>query len=99
MWGFKSKSDKYLANIIYKLILDKRIATKYNNESKIQGDQNFLADYIYPLIKDNSLIHDSYFCRSYLDSEPFPTKRLGNCFVGAYAREGCNQSVLECPFG
>lgn len=42
-----------------------------------QVDQLFLRDVIYPLVKDNALVHDEFFAR-----KPFPTKRIGKYFVG-----------------
>jgi hypothetical protein len=42
-----------------------------------QVDQHFLRDIIYPLIKDNCVVHDEFF-----DNKPFPSKREHNQFVG-----------------
>jgi len=42
-----------------------------------QVDQNFLRDIIYPIVKNNSLVHDEFF-----DKKPFPTKREPKRFVG-----------------
>lgn len=42
-----------------------------------QVDQNFLRDIIYPIVKNNSLVHDEFF-----DKKPFPSKRPINIFVG-----------------
>jgi len=70
-----------------------------NLESKKGFDQFFLADYVYPLVKQVAVIHDSYCCLSYRDSQPFPTKRIGNCFVAAIG--GCNETGIyyPCPIG
>jgi hypothetical protein len=42
-----------------------------------QVDQFFLKDIIYPLIKDNCVVHDEFF-----NNKPFPSKRENNRFVG-----------------
>lgn len=46
-----------------------------------QVDQNFLTQVIYPLIKDNSIVHDEYHnfdeCK-----RKFPTERINKEFVG-----------------
>jgi len=42
-----------------------------------QVDQNFLRDIIYPIVKNNSLVHDEFF-----DKKQFPSKRPINIFVG-----------------
>ena len=99
MWGFRPNLDRKTANNIYELILNRELALKYNQNSLKGQDQYFLADKIYPLIRDNSIIHDSYLCNSYKDSEPFPTKRKGNCFV-AFNELQCNETssqFYECP--
>jgi hypothetical protein len=46
-----------------------------------QVDQNFLARIIYPMVKDNSMIHDEF--HNYNDDKrPFPSKRENKEFVG-----------------
>jgi protein O-GlcNAc transferase len=42
-----------------------------------QVDQNFLKDIIYPIVKNNSLVHDEFF-----DKKPFPSNREKDRFVG-----------------
>jgi hypothetical protein len=42
-----------------------------------QVDQNFLRDIIYPIVKNNSLVHDEFF-----DKKPFPSIRKNKEFVG-----------------
>jgi hypothetical protein len=46
-----------------------------------QVDQNFLARIIYPMVKNNSIIHDEYHNID-LDKKPFPTERINKEFVG-----------------
>ena len=55
---------------------------KQQIESYIKGDfwqvdQNFLRDIIYPIVKNNSLVHDEFF-----EHIPFPSKREPKRFVG-----------------
>lgn len=98
MWGFKSNFDRKLSNDLINKIINKHLAKKYNFNSKKGLDQYFLRDKIYDLIKDKSIIHDSYWCNRFNDSEPFPTKRKGNCFVGKIGL--CNEydnSFAKCP--
>ena len=49
-------------------------------DDKNQVDQNFLRDVVYPIVKDNSTIHDEFF-----DKKPFPSNapaRTNSYFVG-----------------
>jgi len=100
MWGFFNARNRELSNKIFNLILNKQIALKYNLNSKKGYDQFFLADHVYPLVKQVAVIHDSYCCLTYRDSQPFTTKRIGNCFVGA-SGGGCNETgtFYTCPIG
>ena len=99
MWGFFNAKNRDLSNKIFNLILNKQLALKYNLNSKKGYDQYFLADHVYPLVKQVAVIHDSYCCLTYRDSQPFPTKRIGNCFIGAVG--SCNESgtFYTCPIG
>ena len=47
-----------------------------------QVDQNFLREMIYPIIKDNAMVHDEYF-----EKKPFPSARAPKRFVGQAFRE------------
>jgi hypothetical protein len=46
-----------------------------------QVDQNFLAKIIYPMVKNNSIIHDEFHNYN-SDKKSFPTKRENKEFVG-----------------
>ena len=102
MWGFRNDLNRRLANHIYGLITNRNISKFYNfnNKSQRGHDQFFLRDHVYPLIKFNSTQHDSYFCESFKNlTIPFPTERVGNCFVGgtSWACFGTNRSLSTCP--
>ena len=43
-----------------------------------QIDQQFLAKYVWPIVKDNVIVHDEIF-----DKCPWPVKRIGGEYVGA----------------
>jgi hypothetical protein len=82
MWGLKVAKNKELSNKIFKKIIDSKIYSSIKEISKRNNDQLFLRDKIYHLLRNVSIIHDSYHCKLYKDSEPFPTKRDGFSFVG-----------------
>ncbi|CAF0746412.1 unnamed protein product [Brachionus calyciflorus] len=99
MWGFKNSEYRRLGREIFKLIIDKKIAKKYNKNGKSRKDydQLFLENYFYNRIYNISTIHDSFYCDHYPNSKPFPSKRVGDCFIG---RVGfCNESntFRNCP--
>jgi hypothetical protein len=71
MWGARNGILKGIVNKINEYIKTDKFINDYN------VDQNFLRDYIYPLVKEKAIIHDPFF-----DNLPFPTKRIGRQFVG-----------------
>jgi len=104
MWGFYNERDRNLGKQIFKNLTDQLIASKYHEsgtETKDGPDQFFLHDYVYPIIRSRSTIHDSYLCKQYNDSEPFPTERVGFCYVAVHHNfiEKCatNDTLNECP--
>lgn len=71
MWGCRNG----ILDNIKEMIHDYDMG-EYSN--KYQVDQNFLRDVIYPIVKDNSMVHDEFF-----EKKPFPTSRLNpQDFVG-----------------
>jgi len=101
MWGFYNQRDRNLGKGIFKKIIDPNISKKFINGKVTEKgpDQHFLTTYVYPLIRSRSVIHDSFLCNNYKDSKPFPTKRIGSCFIGAAGNyEKCSQEKFhECP--
>ena len=71
MWGCRNG----ILDSIKEMIHDYDMG-EYSN--KYQVDQNFLRDVIYPIVKDNSMVHDEFF-----EKKPFPTPRINSQdFVG-----------------
>ena len=85
MWGFYNSRDRQLANKLFELIIDRNTSLKYNgnNKNSYNADQVFLANVVYPLVVNKSVVHDSYLCKV-IGGEPFPTKRVGNCQIGNF---------------
>lgn len=67
MWGSKKGIIKNMKEMI----------DEYIKGNFWQVDQNFLREKIYPIVKNNSLVHDEYF-----EIKPFPSPRVEKKFVG-----------------
>jgi hypothetical protein len=67
MWGSKKEVLPQM----------KKLIDEYIKGSFWQVDQNFLREKIYPLVKDNSLVHDEFF-----EKKSFPKDRNPLYFVG-----------------
>jgi len=74
MWGCR---NRLLRNIkITKLI------SEWTQFDKKGCDQDFLGQFVYPLVKDKSIEHSEFGLRYVGDIRPFPTKRIDYEFVG-----------------
>lgn len=67
MWGSKKGVIKNMKELI----------DDYIKGDFWQVDQNFLKEKIYPIVKNNSLVHDEFF-----EKKPFPSSRVDKFFVG-----------------
>lgn len=62
-------------------------------------DQDLLRDNLWPLMRNDLLVHDSYCCTKFKGSRPWPTKRQTMEFVGdkfPWEKNG-KFKVEECP--
>jgi len=67
MWGVRNQLLSNMRQMIY----------EYIKGDFWQVDQNFLKEKVYPLIKENTLIHDEFF-----EKKPFPHLRASYEFIG-----------------
>ena len=80
MWGAKKGAIDDMNYLI----------DKYIKGNFWQADQNFLREMIYPLVKQDSCVHDEFF-----ENKPFPARRDEKHFVGqAYAGD---DKILDAP--
>ena len=71
MWGCRNGILKGMENMI----------NEYTKGDFWQVDQNFLKEKIYPIVKNDLFVHDSYL--TYNDKKnPFPSERINQEFIG-----------------
>lgn len=95
MWDFNNFKNRTFADQLFMIFVNKSISTEFGETKR--ADQVFLARVVYPLVKSNSTIHDSFCCKRFNDSIPFPTKRKDLFFIGSV---GINKLVPPydiCP--
>ena len=102
MWGFHNSRNRDLADRLYKKMINTELSKKYNKDkNKKLFDQYFLRDHVYSSMKNISVIHDSFMCKNFHDSEPWPTKRKGGCYVGGRHKSNCEtefeEGFRQCP--
>lgn len=102
MWGFHNSRNRDLADRLYEKMINTELSKKYNKDkNKKLFDQYFLRDHVYSSMKNISVIHDSFMCKNFHDSEPWPTKRKGGCYVGGRHKSNCEtefeEGFRQCP--
>lgn len=97
MWGFRNEVNRKLGEKLLSRVISKDMGEKYNanGQSPKGNDQFFLSKYVWPDLVDKSIIHDSYTCDKYVNSEPFPTQRKSKNYVGNLQEDEVR--VKECP--
>ena len=96
LWCFRCGVNRSLAKDILKIVLFN--VKRRNNGIEVArwDDQNILNWLVWPLIKSDTLHHDSYLCKNYPGSSPFPEKRSSKNCVGCY--RNYNSTIIEkCP--
>lgn len=82
MWGVRGDKLKEMKNMI----------GEYTKGNFWQVDQNFLKEKIYPIIKEDCIVHDEFF--NYEENKKtFPMKRVGQQFVGEAFDENDNPNM------
>jgi hypothetical protein len=102
MGGLYNARDRFKSSLIYSKLIDEKISAVFHTKGTPyikSRDQDFLSDHVYPIIRDNMLVHDSYFCQHFKDSVPFSTQRQGGCHIGNYGACDQTNGGLEqiCP--
>ena len=94
MWCYRTKSNLTRATEILELMLKNAGKRNSLSEATKGDDQDMLHKYLWPRVKYDSIQHDSYLCKSFSGSIPYPSQRLTNHdVIGAMGE----YVVPECP--
>lgn len=96
MWSIKTQLDRERSRRIFHDVHSDAIGQKYNGNGQTPkgNDQFFLTHYVWGLIKHDSTIHDSYTCRHFTESKPFPTRRRLPDYIGSFT---LLPNMSSCP--
>lgn len=86
-------------NLTMTIALRTKFIDHGKTDTDIGHDQNLLDKYVWPLIRNDSVSHDSYWCR-WFGAKPWPTRRYQMDFVGdKFPWHENREFVLatECP--
>jgi hypothetical protein len=97
LWGIKLNKEHSLTKNLSQYLLSPDVVRCYSGEH----DQTFLGDYLWPhasMYAGMTLEYDSFHCKKFPNSRPFPTrKESATLFVGC-RRLNCTQDKHEeCP--
>ena len=80
LWGVKVYQNETIRKKLAQPLLSKSLVNCYN---PVDGDLRFLEHYLWPLAKQNSIQHDSFYCQKYHSSIPFTQPKLSTSkFIG-----------------
>ena len=94
MWCYRATNNRSSATQILKLILKNAGKRSSTLEAKKGDDQFMLQRYLRPKLKNDVIQHDSYLCKYFPGSIPYPSQRL-SVYEIVGATEG--NKVPECP--
>ncbi|CAB4060741.1 unnamed protein product [Lepeophtheirus salmonis] len=102
-WAVKVDRHRKEFKSSFKKLFKDTSGLAYINRTLGGYDQVALSKYVWPWAKWRALSHDSYLCKKYPRTSPFPTKRvegIGN-YVGSVVSLNATigfTSASECPF-
>ena len=99
MWGWRetgSGNSRALWGEAWRKGLKDEIS--WANRKDWGPDQNFLRRYVWRWAKKDAISHDSYHCKKFSNTKPFPTQREAspNNFVGSVITDNYALGI-ECP--
>ena len=96
MWCYRTINNIAKATRILELILKNAAKRSSTSEASKGNDQPMLHIYLWPELKNDVIQHDSYLCKRYAGSIPFPSQRSAvNEIIGLTNRSGIEARV--CP--
>ncbi|GAB6030747.1 hypothetical protein CHUAL_007598 [Chamberlinius hualienensis] len=76
MWGAKNAKNITVMRDLFNQMLSE------GNVQKKGHDQFLLSKYVWPIAKYDMVSHDSFLCKIYRNTTPWPTPRVNGTFVG-----------------
>lgn len=76
MWGNVNKLNKKFSKQMLNIITDKTINEWFKSyDVSLKPDELVLEQFVWPLVVNSSMIHDSYTCKNLPNFRPFPIQR------------------------
>lgn len=96
MWCWNNRINRTLGRFYFERLIEKAKTYKRRTDQPLLNKviwDHISKDHLYDMV----LQHDSYNCKFYKNSKPFPTKRVkDNEFIGCPVHE-CDQVLKPCP--
>ena len=96
MWCYRTANSLTRATDNLELILKNAGRRSSTSEAEKGDDQDMLQKYLWPVLKNDVIQHDSYLCKKYPGSIPYPSQRSAiNEVIGGPREMGLRSPV--CP--
>ena len=96
MWCYRTANSITKGARVLDLILKNAAKRSSTSEARKGDDQFMLSRYLWPELSNDVIQHDSYLCRRYGGSIPFPSQRSAiNEIIGLTNRSGIEARI--CP--
>ena len=97
MWCFRSEINRTLSRLLLEEILDRALTYHHVYYDHAYDDQPLLHKVVWEKLYDNSVQHDSYTCKHFPGSKPFPKPREDDSIFVGCPTQPCQAHMPECP--
>lgn len=97
MFCFRISINRTFSNQFFRAIWDNFNIKNGTREPKKESDQHIIRKYVWPVVKNDAMEHDSYSCDRYPGSIPYPSKRLTNTSGFMGCKRPCVRELPPCP--
>ena len=94
MWCYRTTKNLIRSAQYLELMLKNAGKRNRTSEAKKGDDQFMLQRYLWPKVKNDAIQHDSYLCKSYPGSIPYPSQRSS---IKEVIGGGGDAAASECP--
>jgi len=103
LWCFRNSKNRMKAEfILNKLLRNAEKRDPQIKEAQKGNDQDVLDRFMWPVVKKDTIQHDSFLCKTFPGSIPFPSQRKDGIFIGCKRNVNVNipcerSNMTECP--
>ncbi|XP_057303844.1 uncharacterized protein LOC130641169 [Hydractinia symbiolongicarpus] len=97
LFCFRNSKNETVSDLVFNAIRKHGYHKNETFEPFKESDQTLLRDFVWPLVRHDSMQHDGYSCERYPESYPFPSRRETNSSGFMGCKRPCTRVVPPCP--